>query len=1803
MKFQIFIGILSLLITQVISIIQDNIEIISFDKTFMKNYEKVEEKNFQIKIASENIPKYLQIKVASIHEGENPNYIMVFKKSLDEYAEREQISSGESTTLMWLTKGQLDKENNLLYVTCYTFPCNYGLHIEESDIINIDLNTQFNLYITESNQEVDIKFNSYETIDPAYITLWAIGNKNPKVTLEGEYDSQKYSKNNIFKINSDTKTNTTYLLKIKAEIGDVINIGSDVFESDFISYLINNSPEKKGFIQKDFSNQEECYEFNIDGYDQKETYYISGLIYTKIAEIYYKDKEGKIIDNTVNIITNGSFIHTITPSTENKKSICLRFPTKDTDKYNLNDIFYSIQLTDPKQSDSKINLYSSQNIGEIYPRILKEGEIYIFKGIPLSDDITEISFDMISDYGLPDMYFDICTNYPLCDNYNYDNLYKLTDPMSINSQSSYKLNLINTTIYSPMDKNQYVLIVKCVKNKKQSGLPCGFKTVYNSKNNKINLKENELFSQYIQKGETNLYKIDFTGQNKLTKIYVDLMVFTGDIIFNPIETHLNAKKLYMANKIFYIITIDQTLFNPEIDFNVTGSKNSYYSIKYMLVKENDDSWITNIIESGVSYLVTIDPEGKDSHGEKKPYKYIKFCDLKLIEKEPFIVSFNSLNCKLNASAKRFKEDGSDYYEPIDSFDQYYQDIVYKNKDNDYQYLLKIDEMDFSVYNNKLCMIYASAIEMNQGDLDTKAIVDEKPIVISDNEPKQIVFKDGITKIQYLYPHSNRDNDVIIKFNLLDIALYDINISYAFKNNIQLTQTGNEIIYLHHSEWKNLINPGDICPIIINITKSKTLEEKSPKLLISVKAVQDNTPSYIKKNQAQIDYLLGNNTQYYYTDLGKNEEGYAIVNYYRGSGRIYGKIVRKNIDKAEEGANWREMYKFPETVEESLEFNGYIKKIMIKKEETNKCDDGCYLLLTLRTSVISENYYDFREFPFNIMIHTSTPDAKKDTIPIINIPLNEYIIGNINLNEDKKINEFYTTYFTHDSDNILIDFQSTVVNFYIKVGMNNKPTLTDNDFDFDFQSDGDDTIYIINKTDFLKKCEKRKIDIPNSNSLLGLGMTIGIWTDKIDSLYTTVYSIKINLPFNETKKEDVPTEKLNIYEVKSDQKTLCKPQKIKNGNSFRCLFVVFYYGIDAINHLLLYPESQDYSPYSMHADFIYQERYEYFDYTTLMSLIPNGQSTYSTEKTGLDYIYVPHAERRDKILYVSVISEIDSIIELYTSFYTKDIQLSPNPSSPQLFMVDNKFMFEFTTEEDLLVTIKAICGQATIKWHSDEEVEYYLTENKIISLPSSLKDKSDPAKVFSNLDITLTEKDNCPGFAFYISYLLRPPEINLDGIPLGKSTQMSYRDTDLPVYVYTEIFDTDKDVHAFINIYELIGTMEQGLKNITAFELSAALVNDTVIMDAKLNKKILEGLNFEFKGVYDPMIKTGFVLITKSDIQKKNIEPKDGPSIILKISKNMDYPQMKETKFSRVTIETSIIQDNSEIPAIPGIYQYGKLSLSSNSNIYRFKSSRAEKYMRIEFASGSDKIKYIIGTSPEDKSNRDFSEYEDKEINGKQVITFDSNPSGNSYIYLIICHSEEKASTDKITNYVFKYTTSSSKGGFEEYKLDSEPGFELDKKEDGDDYVYTFTITPLPYQNVDIKYFIKITPKESYIEDEKDNSIALKESNSFIDELTDIKIEDDKIVKEYKISEIDYRYVQVIAMVNNKGNYEFVGYGSIFEKDAIWWKILLIVLAVAIVVFVLVYFLRLYYLRKRDIGRQLDQIEGTMVSRFTESSVE
>gem|GEM_PF-3657487 len=77
--------------------------------------------------------------------------------------------------------------------------------------------------------------------------------------------------------------------------------------------------------------------------------------------------------------------------------------------------------------------------------------------------------------------------------------------------------------------------------------------------------------------------------------------------------------------------------------------------------------------------------------------------------------------------------------------------------------------------------------------------------------------------------------------------------------------------------------------------------------------------------------------------------------------------------------------------------------------------------------------------------------------------------------------------------------------------------------------------------------------------------------------------------------------------------------------------------------------------------------------------------------------------------------------------------------------------------------------------------------------------------------------------------------------------------------------------------------------------------------------------------------------------------------------------------------------------------------------------------------------------------------------------------------------------------------------FKLYELSAKDGFQLETKKNGKKFDYTFTISPLTYQNIDITYFIKFVKKNDYEEGEGDNCIALRESTSLVEELTKIEM--------------------------------------------------------------------------------------------------
>ena len=67
---------------------------------------------------------------------------------------------------------------------------------------------------------------------------------------------------------------------------------------------------------------------------------------------------------------------------------------------------------------------------------------------------------------------------------------------------------------------------------------------------------------------------------------------------------------------------------------------------------------------------------------------------------------------------------------------------------------------------------------------------------------------------------------------------------------------------------------------------------------------------------------------------------------------------------------------------------------------------------------------------------------------------------------------------------------------------------------------------------------------------------------------------------------------------------------------------------------------------------------------------NSETTFSLRKTKSDYIYIEHGKQDEMFLFISVITERPTIVELLSSFYTKDINISPKQSSYQLFAIKN-----------------------------------------------------------------------------------------------------------------------------------------------------------------------------------------------------------------------------------------------------------------------------------------------------------------------------------------------------------------------------------------------------------------------------------------------------------------------------------------------------------------------------------------------------
>ena len=643
----------------------------------------------------------------------------------------------------------------------------------------------------------------------------------------------------------------------------------------------------------------------------------------------------------------------------------------------------------------------------------------------------------------------------------------------------------------------------------------------------ISLRENETIKKYIIKNEDHSCKLSIDNLEDLNKILIDLMIFSGDVILNFKEQNENIHKYETANKIFCSISTDGINLS-DLDFVISALKNSYYSVRFTVVKKDQkESDITNIIPGNTNFLLTMYPFDEDG-GLNMVSKKLMF-KKESNNNHPFVVNFNSLNCDF----KFYKIFDNEKKEELKSIDDYFvQDVInpdderYQTKE--YSYITEIISVEQGTYNKKMCMFYASGADL------------ENNILVGENVPQEVIFNsNGLTQINYLYQIPDIKNDLAIKFILDNRSQYEVKFFIEQQNIKEVTITSDQQEIIESSSYSKYCQQDQECKLTIEIKLNYNQEQNEDfELEVAIKSISefDIYPSYLIKNEINSEYLNFKSPNYYYTDIGQAISGEIIINYYRGNGMVFGKIVKKNKEP-DANPEWRGIYEFPSRINDSLKYTSYLKKLSFTEEDTKDCEDECYLLLSVVNNITSipdgKNYDNSRYFGFDILIITESVSIQSLN-PLITLPLNKYVIGSISKKESSPdFIRYYIINIPYDAEKVIFDLQSEDVAMYINIYFKDNPKY--DDYRYPSSSEHIWEFFSRGKPEIFELSKQQILDSANGlvDSLSSVSLTICIEAQKNENDLSTIYALKYHLELNQ---------ELNIYEIYSDQQTICKTEK-------------------------------------------------------------------------------------------------------------------------------------------------------------------------------------------------------------------------------------------------------------------------------------------------------------------------------------------------------------------------------------------------------------------------------------------------------------------------------------------------------------------------------------------------------------------------------------------------------------------------------------------------------------------------------------
>jgi len=695
--------------------------------------------------------------------------------------------------------------------------------------------------------------------------------------------------------------------------------------------------------------------------------------------------------------------------------------------------------------------------------------------------------------------------------------------------------------------------------------------------------------------------------------------------------------------------------------------------------------------------------------------------------------------------------------------------------------------------------------------------------------------------------------------------------------------------------------------------------------------------------------------------------------------------------------------------------------------------------------------------------------------IMSIEPRQFISGNI---IDENVNYYKIKLLLNDIDKIYFDYQSEFGCLYIS--FNEKIINNTSKYDFKFCSEGFNQILELKKIDIMNKIDKKKID--------DITIYIGVGHNKSE-INKKEYNYSIKVSFSKPN--------INIFEINSDHKILCKTEKFNETN--RCLFAIVYKNSDndignsKEKNLIVYPISQTKNAkLKIYSSFMNKEYYDKWNTDYLINNIPNIKSPFTNNGLQQEFLFI-NVTNEDKYIYICIESNKETIIEMHSHYLYKnqDIKL-PKINEIQFYNIpqnQNKISFDFSPlknndnnlNKDIFISLVSLNGKASVFFENSKSMKI-VTDAKENELVLNINNYNINYKlIINNLEYIQKKNKNKNnynlGYIFYIKLWTINNKNIMNEFDFSKSYKLSYDNIKLPIILYSQIPNINSSININLHFYN-ISNLDTSIINDDILNIEILILSsDEIYKLKKGDSSFISNIN-PIKGKFNYNLFVSNIYLSIEDMKK--FKDKENPWIYIRISGKNDL-QLK-----KLILGSTISQVNSLIYPSERIYHFGKIH-NEKKVVYKLAGNKKFHLMRIEIGFNSNLINYSVKrTNSENnymQNDTDLSFIKESSYNGRGLLTIFINNGEDIYLTIF-----NKNINNKLTNYVFKYINAEKNADFKNYYI-IDDNLSFNEK---DSSISISKINNLPASCI-VDCSVKIIEKGNYIENEKIKTIAITQS--------------------------------------------------------------------------------------------------------------